>query len=257
METLEAERPSDYLTRLATSDVGRAYKGMVVDEMQVRPGSTVLDLGCGPGADLLAFAAATGPAGRVIGIDRDAEAIATAARTASGVPGVKVSVGDVHQLSLADCSVDRVHTDRVLQHVEHPASVVAEAARVLRAGGVAAFAEPDWDTLAIDHPDPEIAGAYRRFIVERVVRNPRMGRQLPRLCVEQGLVAARVVPVTAVYRDAVQADQVLGFRRVTSRAVVAGYVSDTDSAEWLRHISTGRIFVSLSLFVTLCEKPRS
>ena len=86
---------------------------------------------------MAAFAEATGPGGQVIGIDHDADAIAEAASFVS--TGVEVSVGDVHHLPLVDHSVDRVHSDRVLQHVDHPAAVVSEAARVLRSGGVAAF----------------------------------------------------------------------------------------------------------------------
>lgn len=257
MRTLEPERPSDYLMRLASSDLGRAYKALVVDEMQVERGSTVVDLGCGPGADLAAFADAAGPQGRVIGIDHDADAIAEAAERVAGIPGAEVSVGDVHHLSLAEHSVDRIHTDRVLQHVAHPAAVVSEAARVLRPGGIAAFAEPDWDTLVIDFPDPEVFLAYRRFIVDRVVRNARIGRRLPGLCEQHGLVATRVVPVTAVYRDVVDADRVLGLQRVTSRAVDAGYLSAAGGEEWLRHLRAEGFFASLSLFVTVAEKPTS
>ena len=257
MHTLESERPPGYLARLAASELGRAYKSLVVDEMQIAQGSTVLDLGCGPGADLAAFAAATGRGGRVLGIDSDADAIAEATGRVADVAGIEVSVGDVHHLPLTDHSVDRVHTDRVLQHVEHPASVVSEAARVLRPSGVAAFAEPDWDTLVIDFPDPAVPVAYRRFITDRAVRNARIGRKLPAMCELQKLHATRVIPVTAVYRDAVEADRVFGFQRVTSRAVEAGYLSVADGAAWLRHLSTERFFASVSLFVTLAEKPGS
>jgi precorrin-6B methylase 2 len=35
----------------------------------------VVDLGCGPGADLPVFAVAAGRDGRVIGVDRDPEAV--------------------------------------------------------------------------------------------------------------------------------------------------------------------------------------
>lgn len=255
MRILEAERPSDYLTRLAASDLGRAYKSMVIAEMQIAAASTVLDLGCGPGSDLPALADAVGSAGRVVGIDHDADQVAQAAVRATDLPVVEVVVADAHRLPLADGSVDRVHSDRVLQHVERPARVIAEAARVLRRGGIAAFAEPDWDTLVVDHPDPAIPGAYRAFIVDHVVRHARAGRQAPGLCSRHGLRPRRVVPVTAVFRDAAEADRVLGFARVTSRAVEAGYLCDSDASAWLRHLSAEQVFVSVSLFVTLAEKP--
>jgi ubiquinone/menaquinone biosynthesis C-methylase UbiE len=51
-------------------------------------------------------------------------------------PNVELHVGDAHDLPLADASVDRAKVDRVLQHVEDPASAIAEVRRVLRPGGV-------------------------------------------------------------------------------------------------------------------------
>jgi hypothetical protein len=64
---VEQTPPSDYLTRLAASDLGRGYKALVVREMAIERGHTVLDLGCGPGADLRAFAESVGPARPAIG----------------------------------------------------------------------------------------------------------------------------------------------------------------------------------------------
>src|ERR1700733_14157987 len=143
----EETRPKDYLLRLAASDLGRVYKSLAVTELGIRRGDTVLDLGCGPGADLAAFAEATGREGRVIGVDNDPAAVAEAASRTAGVPQVEVVQGDVHALDIPDASVDRVHTDRVLQHVGDAAAVLREARRVVRTGGSAVFAEPDWDTL--------------------------------------------------------------------------------------------------------------
>ena len=117
---LEEERPEDYLTRLALSDLGRSYKSLVLQELLIPPGSVVLDLGCGPGADLSAFAEAVGPTGRVLGVDHDVAAVAQAADLMGDDVRVEVSQGDIHHLDLATESVDRVHTDRVLQHVADP-----------------------------------------------------------------------------------------------------------------------------------------
>jgi ubiquinone/menaquinone biosynthesis C-methylase UbiE len=252
---LEADRPDDYLTRLAASDLGRAYKSLVIDELRVQQGAFVVDLGCGPGADLAGFADAVGPTGRVLGIDADPEAVAEAGRVASRYATVTVEHGDVHTLPLADRSVDRAHTDRVLQHVTDPALVVGEVARVLRPGGVAAFAEPDWDTLVVDHPDPAIPVAYRRFVTDRVVRNSRVGRRLPALCEATRLSVSRVLPVTAVFRDLAAADRLFGFRRVSRRAVEAGYLTADDAAALLAHLETAPVFASVTLFLTVAEAP--
>lgn len=163
--------------------------------------------------------------------------------------------GDIQALDLPDRSVDAAHTDRVLQHVTDPATVVSEAARVLRPGGVAAFAEPDWDTLVIDHADPRIPATYRRFVTEAVVRNARIGRRIPTLCESAGLAVGGAVPLTAVFRDVHQADQILGFRRVSQRAVAAGYLTNEEATAWLTHLTSQPFFASTTLFATLAHRP--
>jgi ubiquinone/menaquinone biosynthesis C-methylase UbiE len=245
----EETRPKDYLLRLAASDLGRVYKSLAVTELGIRRGDTVLDLGCGPGADLAAFAEATGPEGRVIGVDNDPAAVAEAASRAARVPQVEVAQGDVHALDIPDASVDRVHTDRVLQHVGDAAAVLREARRVVRTGGSAVFAEPDWDTLIIDYPDLAVPRAYTRFVAERVIRNSCIGRQLAGLAARAGFEVGKVIPITMVSRDVQAADKVLGLSRVTSRAVAAGYLTEETAGQWLDRLAGQPFFGSLTLFI--------
>jgi len=254
---LEQTRPADYLLRLAASDIGRTYKGRAEEDLNIRTGDVVLDLGCGPGADLSKFAAAVGPSGRVIGIDNDQAHVAQAAAATADLAQVEVRVGDIHRLDLSDVSVDRVHTDRVLQHVEDPASVLVETYRVIRPGGRAVFAEPDWDTLIIDHPDVSLARTYTRFVADKVVRNGCVGRQLPGLAERAGWSVEKVVPITTTFGDVESADRVFGFRRVTERAVVAGYLTADRADEWLAGLASAPFFAAMTLFIIVAVKPAS
>ncbi|HZZ53927.1 MAG TPA: methyltransferase domain-containing protein, partial [Trebonia sp.] len=192
----EEARPSDYLMRLAASDLGRSYKRLAVSELAIGPGDAVVDLGCGPGADLRAFADAVGGGGQVIGVDSDPVAVRQARERTAELPQVNVREADIRALGIPAASVDRVHTDRVLQHVPEPGTALAEARRILRDGGTAVFAEPDWDTLVIDYPDLAIARAYTRFVADRVVRSGCIGRQLPAFASSVGLVVRGVIPIT-------------------------------------------------------------
>lgn len=246
----EETQPADYLTRLAASDLGKAYKAIAAGEMAVRPGDTVLDLGCGPGADLPAFAEAAGGSGQVIGIDSDPDAVRQARERTTDLHQVEVREGDAQALGIPAASVDKVHTDRVLQHVPDPGAALAEARRVLRDGGTAVFAEPDWDTLVIDYPDLAIARAYTRYVTDHVIRNAALGRQLPRLAAEAGLRVRKVTPITAVFREVRAADQVLGLQRVTDRAVTASYLTKESAGQWLDHLATQPFFASATLFIT-------
>ena len=248
-----AARPADYLRRVADSAAGQAYKPLALDELRIAAGQTVVDLGCGPGTDLSDFAAAAGPDGAVIGVDHDADAVTAATEAVRTLPWVQVVAADIHDTGLPGGGADRVHADRVLQHVTDPAAAIREANRLLRPGGRAVFAEPDYDTLIVDYPDPRVPRAYRSFITDRVVRNATIGRQLQRLAGHAGFSVVTAIPVTSVFTDVREADEVFGFARVTRRAVAAGYLEDQEAADWLAQLAAGPFFASCTLFVVVAD----
>jgi ubiquinone/menaquinone biosynthesis C-methylase UbiE len=182
-------------------------------------------------------------------VDSDPDAVRKARIRAADLPQVEVHEADIHALGLAAASVDRVHTDRVLQHVDDPATAISEARRILRKGSIAVFAEPDWDTLIIDYPDLPTARAYTRYVTDHVIRNPAMGRQLAGLAARTGFRAERVIPVTGVFRDAWEADQLLGMQRVTARALNAGYLDRAAADRWLSYLTTQTFFASVTLYM--------
>ena len=100
-------------------------------------GSTVVDIGCGAGTDLLVAARRTGPNGRAIGVDMTEAMRRRAARGAAdaGIENVDVREGDATRLPLGDGSVDVVISNGVLNLVPEKKRAIAEMARVLKPGG--------------------------------------------------------------------------------------------------------------------------
>lgn len=242
-----------YLDRLAGTDLGRSYKGTMLDSLDVRPGQTVVDLGCGPGTDLHSLAEAVTTTGAVIGVDHDQAAVEAARERTARQATVAVHRGDIHDLQLADRTADRARTDRVLQHVADPVLVLREAHRVLRPGGRIVMGEPDWDTLTIDHPDSDLSHSSTRYVTDEVVRNARIGRQLPRLAAEVGFEVPTVIPVTPVFRDVQAADRVLGLGRTTRRAVAAGYFTGEAARRWLDHLAGGPFLAAVTFSIVVAE----
>lgn len=102
----------------------------------IREGESVVDVACAVGLLAHPAAAASGPAGRVYGIDADDVALSLArARRPSSVCWVRAGAG---RLPFAAASVDKVVCGVALHRLADVRPVLAEWARVLAPGGRAA-----------------------------------------------------------------------------------------------------------------------
>jgi arsenite methyltransferase len=111
--------------------------GHPVRHAALRPGESVLDLGCGAGIDTLLAARAVGPSGRVIGLDMTPEMVERSRRnaTGAGLANVEIRQGAIEEIPLPDGSVDVVVSNGVLNLSTRKSRVLAESFRVLRPGG--------------------------------------------------------------------------------------------------------------------------
>src|SRR3982751_3359875 len=98
----------------------------------LRPGMSVLDVGCGTGAITAGIARAVGASGRVVGVDRDESLLELARREHSGAEFV---YGDALELPY-DAEFDIVTAARALQWIADPARAVEQMARAAKPGGM-------------------------------------------------------------------------------------------------------------------------
>jgi SAM-dependent methyltransferase len=242
------------MLRVARTPSAVAYKAYVVAELALTTGLTVVDIGCGPGTDLSAVAEMVGPDGLIVGVDLEQTMLIAAASRVP--PGVALIAADAHSLPLTSGSVDRVRIDRALQHMIDPRAVLADLVRVLRPGGLAVIAEPDWRTLVIDGADAEVSERFVDYTCREVVRNAVIGREVARLGTEAGFITADVMAFPAVLRDFAAADKIFGLTRNAHAAADAGYLDRTAADSWRADLSTGCMLAAVTLFVTTLLRQR-
>ncbi|TMB68470.1 MAG: methyltransferase domain-containing protein [Chloroflexi bacterium] len=104
---------------------------------ELRPGETVLDLGCGAGFDSLIAARQVGDSGRVISIDMTPAMLDKARVGASeaGLSNVEFHEAYAESLPVPDESVDAVISNGVINLCPDKMAVMAEINRVLKPGG--------------------------------------------------------------------------------------------------------------------------
>lgn len=173
----------------------RALKPIMLEQMALHRGQRVLEVGCGAGDDVCTIARRVGPTGHALGIDASPLIVAEATRRAQSrnLP-VEFRVGDAFALDLPEASVDRCRAERLLMHADgEPGAALGELTRVLRPGGRLVVFDFDWDTLVIDGAERELTRRIVRSYSDGVT-NGWVGRALPRLVRDAGLVDVTIVP---------------------------------------------------------------
>jgi len=122
----------ELVNRVMTLGLDAGWRRRAVRELDLEPGSRVVDLGCGTG-DLCR---GLGRAGlRAVGVDMAAGMLA---RARTSAPLVRA---DALRLPLGDASLDGAISGFALRNVVDIAACFREAARVIRPGGRAVFLE--------------------------------------------------------------------------------------------------------------------
>ncbi|MFG3497329.1 class I SAM-dependent methyltransferase [Streptomyces sp. NPDC047928] len=135
-----------------------AYRA-ALEGVGIRPGSRVLDAGCGSGAFLPWLAELVGPAGRVSAVDLAEENAALAARRMRAGPAgtpVRVRQGDLLDLPYEDGAFDTVWCANVTQYLsdDELGRALRELRRVVRPGGLVAVKDLDASLITVRPGDP-------------------------------------------------------------------------------------------------------
>jgi ubiquinone/menaquinone biosynthesis C-methylase UbiE len=137
----------DFTVNIVTLGKARALRKITVDQALIKPGDSVLDVGCGTG-EVTLLAKTRAKDGKVYGIDPAPEMISVArSKAARKKLDIDFRLGVIESLPFSDSSIDVVTSSLMMHHLPDDLKVrgLAEIYRVLKPGGrllIADFMRP-------------------------------------------------------------------------------------------------------------------
>jgi ubiquinone/menaquinone biosynthesis C-methylase UbiE len=257
----KAQNSQSYVTFLDVFDQlpqSGAYKGRTFQLMDVSLGDSVLDVGCGTGADVRALSAVVGASGRAVGIDNSETMIAQAKLRCVDQPRAEFYVRSVFELGFDDCTFDSVRADRVFQHLDDPLQALKETIRVTKPAGRVVISDPDWSTLEISSDDLDTSVVVATAICS-AIPNHKMGRELEPLFRETVLEGIQQVSTTLELTAFAVANRILGIEVACSALTHNGVLSQERANRWLASLQArdeqGEFSARLTGFAVRGTKP--
>jgi ubiquinone/menaquinone biosynthesis C-methylase UbiE len=206
----------------------------LLNAIGVRPGSRVLDVGCGPVGILGLLAEAVGPSGEVVGLEREQRFVEMARTEVAnlGLKNVTVVQGDALASGLAAQSFDLVHERLVMVNVPERRELLAEMVSLVVPGGVIAL--EDIDNISwVCEPAHESWTALLAVFHETLRSgggDPFIGRRLPTMLGQAGVVDVQMhiqaeLPRPGEYR---RTHLVALVESIRDKVIASGAMSESD-----------------------------
>jgi ubiquinone/menaquinone biosynthesis C-methylase UbiE len=166
------------------------------EQAGITTGMTVLDLGSGTGDVAMLAAQMVGPAGHVLGVDRNPDIVGTArARAqAAGISHVAFATGDIREVEI-DQEFDAVVGRFILMYPADPVAALQKVLRSVRQNGLAVFYEcniPQGLASFPASPLHQLVGHYVSEVFAQGGVELAMGWKLYQTFLDAGLAAPRL-----------------------------------------------------------------
>jgi SAM-dependent methyltransferase len=236
-----------------------AESAWLFDQIGIRDGARVVEIGCGPRGCLGLLSERVGAEGSVIGVEISDEAVELARRFLEehGLTNAEVHHGDAKSTTLPRASFDLATARLVLVNIPEPEALVAEMVDLVKPGGVVALHEADWMAHVCDPPLPEwdrLTAVLEAYAAANGI-DLFVGRRVPHMLGTSGLEDVRINPLIHAYEPGNSRRPILlqFVNNLRGRIVGAGLISEAEfencAAALQRHLDDPSTIVFSHVFV--------
>ena len=179
------QRLIDVLETRGADAQQQAMRRAFLGDIPFPSGARVLEVGCGTGVLTRVLARWPG-VGEVIGVDPASAFISKARELTGDLANVSFREADGRDLPFEDATFDVVIFDSTLSHVVGAERALAEASRVLRAGGYLAAFDGDYATTTVALGDHDPLQVCADATMSTSVTDRWLVRRLPVIIAEAG-----------------------------------------------------------------------
>lgn len=144
----------------------RHIQGKLLDYVEMRPGMTFMDIGCGTGWAVMEAAKRLKGEGRFIGVDISEGMIERAKKSAFGITGVNFLQASSENLPFVAKDINLIISTMSFHHYLNPVKALTEMLRVLKPGGkvyILDLTADDFFTRSIDRMSRAVEKEHVRF----------------------------------------------------------------------------------------------
>lgn len=217
--------------------------------LNAAPGHVLVDIGSGNGDDAIALARS---GATVIGVDHD-QLYVDIANAKDKPDNVSFVCGEAGDLPLATASVDKVHFERVFQHIPDHHAAIKEVHRILKPGGQLQVTDSDFLSISLFLPDTDLERKIAEHIAIDMVPNAWKVRRLPELFGNNGFNVRSVEVNNYIIDSFGFANYIVMLDKNVTLLAEKGRITPAQQELWERH-KQGNFNMSFNVLLIDAER---
>jgi ubiquinone/menaquinone biosynthesis C-methylase UbiE len=235
-----------------------AQRNDFLNELNIKSGERVLDVGSGPGFLVRAISEKVGESGSVCGVDVSEFLLNVARARTTDQTGIEFVYGDATKLPYPDEDFDTVVCTQVLEYVPDVDAALAEFHRVVKKGGRIALLDTDWDSI-VWHSSNRVRMNRILTAWETHAADPFLPRTLAKRMERVGfqIEACKIIPLyNPHYSPETYSNRIIDL--IIPYVVEHGNISQEEAESWAHELrncgKNGTYFFSLNRYFFLARK---